>query len=182
MGFFGRLFQRNEPRPDSETPEQRVNRLYRTLPQAASKLLVAGPTYGDEEYLGDVLIDSKALRSWAAKHAEGTYVSDPERQAAVEVLPVWLRAVDEADEHPTKVPAAIASNLRTYLHDFFSLGIAEIYCPKCGHTYSDMVQERHRQETSPVHSDVTNEWYCLKGHLLHRARSHTHFVRRRTEG
>lgn len=179
MGFLTRLFQSTKRSIREETPEQRVMRMYRSLPPASAVLLVAGPGFGEDDYVGDVLVDSHALRPWAQEQAEGSYVSDPELQAALEALPIWLRSANQRDETPTKVHPAIAQNLRAYIPDFFKMGIAKIHCPQCNGLVADMVQEKHNENSSPVRIDVTHEWYCLKGHLLRRVRSHTHLVRRK---
>lgn len=177
IGFFRKFLQRQGTSQVLETPEQAVQRLYRSLPKCTARLLVAGPAYKDDEYFGDVLVDANALRPWATRHAEGSYCSDPERQAAAETLPIWLRSYDALDEQPAKLPISMLENLRPYIPAFFDMGIATIYCEKCQHSYSDMVQEIRRVDEGPTHRDATHEWFCLKGHLLYRYRSHTHLVR-----
>ena len=179
MSLFRKLFGAKSSAASTETPEQAVQRVLRSLPKCTSKILVAGPTYGDDEYMGDVLVEAAGLRLWAVRQSEGSYHSDPEIQAASEVLPIWLRAADSADERPTPVPRSMIALMHAYVPDFFSMGIATIWCPNCEKRYSDMVQERKREDRDGTNFDATHEWYCLKGHLLYRRRSRTHIVRSR---
>lgn len=179
MGLFSKLFGSKSSAASTETPEQSVQRLLRSLPKCTSKILVAGPTYGDDEYTGDVVVEAAGLRPWATRNAEGSYHSDPEVQAASEVLPIWLRAADSVDEQPTRIPRSMVSLMQDYVPNFFSMGIATIWCPNCGTCHSDIVRERKREDSGRTHFDATHEWYCPKGHLMYRHKSHTHIVRRR---
>jgi len=178
-GIFQRLFGGSQKAPES--PEQAVLRIHATLPKCTSRLLVAGPAYGDAEYLENLFVRSSGLLPWSVSHAEGTYISDPERQAAVEVLPIWLRSADYTDDVPTKLTESIAANLRPYILDFMTQGLVEIHCRKCNKIYQNVERHSARVDEGPTHSDSTNEWYCGSGHLLYRSRSHTHLVRRPRE-
>ena len=173
--FFRKLLGRAEP--TKESPEQAVLRVLQSLPECSSSLLVAGPTTGDGEYLGDVFVSAQSLLPWATSQANGSYVSDPERQAMLEVLPIWLRSANSDIQSPTRIPRAMADNIRPYISDFMAEGYCRVFCTKCGSLQSSISEVRMKIDTGPTHSDSIDEWYCPSGHLLYRARNHTHIVR-----
>lgn len=172
-GFISKLFGKTAP---VEALEDAVIRIYKSLPECTSRLLIAGPAIGDTEFLENVYADAHSLLRWAESRASMSY-GNTEIQAYMDVLPIWLRSASASDE-PTIMPIQILEAIRPWATDLISSGIADVFCSKCNELRQEMERREVRPNRDGANSDKTVEWYCPSGHLLYRARSATHISRR----
>jgi hypothetical protein len=71
--------------------EKRSQELLQTLPRCTASVVVAGPSYSDKYYVGDVVADSAALLPWAVHHAAN---SSYRPIAEVTAAPPWLTLIE----------------------------------------------------------------------------------------
>lgn len=171
LKFLKRLFGANPPAP--ETAEQAVRRLLATLPSCPRYVVGASPSYGNERYRGEVLLDTEELLPWAQKRAGNSYGSYPDIQAAADALPIWLRAADRSNAQPAYLPAPFVDLLSSSIGEFAGAGGTLVSCPDCGSRYGEILKEKLNVERQSIVSRWTDEWYCPKGHLLYRANQET---------
>lgn len=156
-------------------------KLLSALPQCTAKVLIAGPSYGDKTYKGEVIADTSRLLPWAEHHAGRVFSSDDERQAAREILPTWLKGADLSNPIPSSPTEPFRSNLRQYADNFVTKHIAEVFCYECRRLVAEVSVDYINPRNDGGFHWRTTEWHCSEGHLLHQEDHGARFIRRRRE-
>jgi hypothetical protein len=74
--------------------EKRSQELLQALPRCTASVVVAGPSYSDKYYFGDVVADSAALLPWAVHHAANSSyrpIPDGHQQIDLDTIQTPLR-------------------------------------------------------------------------------------------
>lgn len=156
------------PKPPSRDLTKLCDELLSALPRCTAKVVVAGPSYYDNKHhMGDVIADTAALLLWAEKRAEpGLIFSDDAKQAAMKILPVWLRDADLANPTLSMVTAPFREFLNDWSCDLIEKKIALVHCPECRYLVSDVDIQHLNPRNDGVFDWTTYEWRCSAGHLL----------------
>ncbi len=176
MGFFNNLFKsKREPELDLEKV---VGEYLLKLPRCTKDVVIVSPKYGETHYSCEILVEAKNLLPWAENHAESTFSSIPEEEAAKKALPLWLRGAESNDLSKSYVPNFMYEVFRPYVSTFVSDGTAKIYCPECN-SIVDVTMEKLNQKRTGGWSWWTDVWKCSQGHQLYyeEHEMHIHFNR-----
>ncbi len=139
------------------------------LPRCTAQVVIAGPSYGDMHYTGDVVVEAATLSTWAEDLAGlGRSFSDDKQTAAFKIFPLWLKGADLTNSSPSIVTAPFQRCLSGYALDFVMKKIARMHCPECDHFVSDVNTEMHEMEHDGVFQWFMHEWRCPAGHLMYR--------------
>ena len=169
--------------PDSPPRDLRklCGELLSALPQCTAKVLIAGPSYGDKHYKGDVIADTSRLLPWAEYHGGRVISSDDREQAAREILPTWLKGADLSNPTPALPTEPFRSNLRRYADHFITKNIAEVFCYECRRLVAEVSVDYINPRNDGGFHWRTTEWHCSEGHLLHQEDHGARIIRRRKE-
>jgi len=152
-----------------ERLKQRGEELLRALPQCTAKILIAGPSYGDKPYTGDVIADTVALLLWAEEHAARQSYRDDDSEAARRVLPDWLKNADLTMQSPTLVIPPFHDLLSNYAHVMVARKIAQVFCPDCrGLVEVPMAADMGGIGITKATIRASLIWHCPAGHVLRR--------------
>lgn len=177
MSFFGNIF--GKKRNSELDLEKTVGEYLLKLLRCSKNVVIVSPKYGETHYTCEIIVDAKDLLPWAEHHAESTWSSDQDEQAAKNALPLWLRGADYNDSSISYVPHYMYKVLRPYVLNFVNDGITRIYCLECSSFVNDVSMEkldRHLEGSSTCWIDV---WKCPKGHQLYHEEKDIHFFTRR---
>lgn len=145
------------PEPDIE---KLVGALLLHHPQCGKDVLLVSREYGDSDHKCDVVVPSKDLLEFFKGRKYTAHYGASESTAAELAMPIWLQAVDNTLELPTRLSPAMRNVLRDYL-DYGTQGrYLKVFCYYCNE-----YDEHPRVET----------WTCNKGHQLYYMEESTHF-------
>ena len=146
---------------DYDPPEHRCSRW----------ILVNGPTYQDEGYVGSVIVESSKLVNWMTHHAENVFTTVVAEQQAMEYRPQWLRDADASDETITLLDIQQRKVLDGHCLKFLWSDWGKIWCTTCKATH---VRVKEHDEGWALTGKMTvrfGDWHCPKNHLIYK---HTH--------
>jgi hypothetical protein len=132
-------------------------------------LLIRGPSYGDSEFRGALLVDATELLGWAAHHAQACWSTDEADQQARVFLPEWLREANVEDESTTLLGREFRGVLGPYAQNFLDFSQTRIYCPDCNFLQSEVVVLTGKADKKAARMWL-REWTCPLGHVVRKER------------
>lgn len=177
MSIFSNLFGKKlDPKLDLE---KTVGEYLLKLPRCGKDVVIISPKYGEIHYTCEIMVKAIDLLPWAEDHAEATWSSNQEEQAAKKALPLWLRGADSNSNATSYVPHFMYKVLRPYVLNFVNDGATKIYCLKCGSFVADVNMEQVDKRRSGGYSLWTDVWKCPEGHQLYYEEHELHISIRR---
>jgi len=177
MSFFRNLFgKKRDPELDLE---KTVGEYLLNLPRCSKDVVIISPKYGETHYTCEIIVEAIDLLPWAEHHAEATWSSNQEEQAAKKALPLWLRGADSNNNTTSYVPHFMYEVLRPYVLNFVNDGATRIYCLECDSFVADVNMEKLDEKRTGGWSWWTDVWKCPQGHQLYYEEHELHLNIRR---
>jgi len=129
-------------------------------------ILINGPVYADEGFVGSVIVEVTKMVDWMAKHADRVFSSDTAEQQAREYLPEWFRNADLSDESVTLLDKHQREVLQGDCLRFLWSDWAKVWCPTCKTLHSRIKEHDDgwvKTGRITLHFD---DWHCPEGHLI----------------
>ena len=130
-------------------------------------ILLSGPAYQDEGYLGSFLIDATQIYEKVKRIDENMRTSVEAEEQAKNHFPEWVRNADLEDETVTLLDGHQRGYLKTWLLDFIAMESCEIWCPTCQSSSRKMIEKDMEQGSECESTEWSEHWVCAEGHLLH---------------
>jgi hypothetical protein len=129
-------------------------------------LLLDGKYYGNKNYRGAILIESKKLIPWSLQILNGvTFYPISTEQAKLD-FNSWLFGADGDDETVTILDSGLYSMLKHYVDNFARMNLVHCYCPDCKALH-DSVIIKEIDIPDSVHRGQWHEvWCCPKHHIV----------------
>lgn len=140
-------------------------------------VLINGPTYQDEGFIGTVIADVGLMMNWMQKHAEGVYSSNTAEQQAREYLPDWFSNADLEDESVTLLDKHQREVLQEDCLRFLWSDWAKLWCPTCKTLHSRIKEHDEGWAKTGRITLQFYDWHCPEGHLIRtEAANYTDFI------
>ena len=135
-------------------------------------ILVNGPAYQDEGYVGSVIVESSKLVNWMTHHAENVFTTVVAQQQAMEYLPQWLRNADASDETITLLDTQQRKVLDGHCLKFLWSDWGKIWCPSCQSTHPRIKEHDDGWAQTGKLTIRFDDWHCPEGHLIFKYTPH----------
>ena len=176
--MFGWFKKKDKPLKEMSLKEVTAH-LYDTFPSIRTQgdyeppkfrctrwILLCGPAYQDEGYVGSFILDSKMIYEKVKRIDENMSVSVEAEEQAKHHFPKWVQDADFQDSSVTLLDQHQHSHLKPWLADFIAIKACEIWCPSCKSFSRNMDKKDKAQKTEGTQSSWTEHWVCSSGHDL----------------
>jgi hypothetical protein len=131
-------------------------------------ILINGPAYQDDGFIGTVMADVGLITNWMRKHAEGVYSSNTAEQQAREYLPDWFANADLEDESVTLLDEYQREVLQGDCLRFLWSDWAKVWCPTCSQLHSRIKEHDYGWVQTGRITLQFDDWHCPDGHLINK--------------
>ena len=131
-------------------------------------ILINGPAYADEGFIGSVFAEVPKLTEWMTRHADAVFSSNTAEQQAREYLPQWFRGADLTDESTTLLDRHQREVLQGDCLRFLWSDWAKVWCPTCKNFHSRIKEHDHGWVETGRITLRFDDWHCPEGHLINR--------------
>lgn len=129
--------------------------------------LLRGRCYGDETFIGSLLIDLSKMHDWIKHHAENTWTNQTAEQNAKEYFVDWIKDIDLETDAITLLDKEQQSFLKSYALDFVNKDWHQIYCPQCKLLSKKFDMQKFDNQQFGKKISWSDEWRCEQGHILY---------------
>ncbi len=129
-------------------------------------ILLEGKHYGNKNFRGAILVESKRLIPWSLLLLTGVSFHPPADDQAKQVLNTWLLNANNEDETVTILDSNLYSVTKHYVDNFIQMNLVQCYCPDCK-TLHNQVLIKEYGASSKDKSQWNETWYCPERHIVY---------------
>ena len=172
MGIFNRLLGKSQVGYRGIQLEEYLS----GLPRCHSSVIIAGPTYVNSRYKGQIIAPADKLQASAAEILGSVIARSEQDQVVLKAFPMWLQAAETGGSAVSRAPFLVTQFLKGHIPDIIKDGIAHAYCNECQSVVDEIKMDKLDNRTPAGWSFWTDEWRCPQGHLLYREDRDLRFI------
>lgn len=130
-------------------------------------LLLEGKFYGNQNYRGAILVESKRLIPWSLQILNGVTFYPLSTEQAKLNFNSWLFGADAKDETVTILDSDLYSMLKHYVDNFARMNLVHCYCPDCKALHDSVIIKEIDIPDSVHHAQWHEIWCCPNHHVIY---------------
>ena len=130
-------------------------------------VIVDGPVYPNNRFVGDFCVDVQKILDWAAGQAEHTWTNQKNIELAKQYFSRWISNADLSNETPSLLDSHQLEFLRPHISTFISMNCYKVYCPSCSEWFDEIVSSGEKSSGIGKIIRWRDEYRCSRNHILY---------------